>query len=294
MIVNKKTPLPYLEDEKRIKEQLNQGPHCGDLWLATGDDLSCYVMIAGIMKADPRLALVVPMDSRLQTGEHGSLTVKETPLGTPMIAWPKYAAIIPVRLLRKPLTGFPNDVVEAIMHQDPSLSENVVPTIEGDDWNKRAHDLNIVALMIWHKMCEDLPDLHQSEGIEFGVDRNREEYFRALKDVLKLSPAECIAVSRGSKKLSAAQSKKMAAAGFAEQPERQEAIPKDYLIMAEQPKWKFLVDAFDGEPESEVRMQLARRAAFTLAARTDGYSEDALSAVFDKVAHDMVGKGDLA
>lgn len=85
----------------------------------------------------------------------------------------------------------------------------------------------------------------------------------------------------------------MAVAGYAEQPQRQEAVPEDYLVMAEQPKWKALVDAFDEVPESEVRMQLARRAAFTLAARTDGYSKDALSAVFDKVSQDMISKGSL-
>lgn len=293
MVMSKKAALAQLDDEKRIAAQLSKGPQHGDLWMATGMGMSCYVLIVAVLREDPRLVLVVPLDSYLPAGEYGSLTIKETPLGVPMIAWPKYAAIIPMRLLKKPLTGFPEDVVKAVMRNNPELSDAVVPTVEHDDWDEEMHDLNLRAMIVWHKLCDTLPDLHQSEGIEFGVDQGLGDYYQALRNVLGLSPAECLAVNRGTRKLSKAEQKKMAVAGYAEQPQRQEAVPEDYLVMAEQPKWKALVDAFDEVPESEVRMQLARRAAFTLAARTDGYSKDALSAVFDKVSQDMISKGSL-
>ena len=293
MVMSKKAALAQLDDEQRINAQLSRGPRHGDLWMATGMGLSCYVLVVAVLKEDPRLVLVVPLDSYIPAGEHGSLTIKETPLGVPMIAWPKYAAIIPMRLLRKPLTGFPEDVVKAVMRNDPELSASVVPTVEPDDWDEEEHDYNLRTLIVWHGLCNTLPDLRQSENIKFGVDARLEDYYQALKNVLGLSPAECIAVSRGTKKLNKAQQKKMAAAGYAEQPSRQEAVPKDYLVMAEQPKWNMLVDAFSEVPEDEVRMRLARKAAFTLAARTDGCGEDALQAVFDKVSHDMMSKRSL-
>ena len=293
MVMNKKSALAQLDDEQRIDAQLNRGPRHGDLWMAAGMGLSCYVLIVAVPKEDPRLVLVVPLDSYIPAGEYGSLTIRDTPLGTPMIAWPKYAAIIPMRLLKKPLTGFPEDVVNAVMRNDPGLSASVVPTAEPDYWDEEAHDDDLRALIVWHGMCDTLPDLRQSESIEFGIDAKQGEYYRALRSVLGLSQAESLAVSRGIRKLGRAEQRKMAAAGYAERPKRQEAIPGEYLAIAEQPRWNMLVDAFSEVPESEVRMQLARRAAFTLAARTDGHSEDAVLAAFNKVSHDMMSRGSL-
>ena len=279
-----------LTDPEKQRELMSKDIVPGQVWLAEASSASEFVLVIAKTE-DPRTMTVVPLSNNVKEQTERSLVIQETPLGSPMIAWPQLEATIPIRLLRIPLGDMPADIVNAIKSDETNsalgISRGAVPRYSTGLENR--HLLTRALRFIqWQKACEHLPQLGQSKQLEYKTDDNASDYMDALMDVLGLTPAECIEISRGGRQLTEKQQKLMEKAGYSTPIHHDEAIPDAYLIMAEQPRWNYVVNKFDTVPESEVRMRLARTAAFELAARPDGVGSDALEALFRKAASNML------
>lgn len=278
-----------LNSPERINRQLAEGVQRGQLWLADYHDDRLYVLIAQV-NDDPRMATVIPLSTDMRAETSDSLIISETPLEKPMLAWPKLATVIPVRCLYKPLKEFSASVTRAIV--DNNLrgagsrsgirrgTTHIIP--DNVQWETREDALAV--LVQWHAECFDLPKLHGDAQVEYGTDKNLADYTQALQTVLHLSPAQRIAISRGTLQLTDEQQQQMAKAGFASQPQTQTIIGDDYLIMAEQPQWREAADALEQTHQGDPRVQLAHKAQFELAARVSGHGQQAIDGALQKAA----------
>lgn len=279
-----------LADPEKQRELMPKDVIAGQVWLAETSSASEFVLVVAEAD-DPRTRTVVPLSNDIKEQTERSLIIQETPLGLPMVAWPQLKATIPIRLLRTPLGDMSADIVEAIKSDETNLalgiSRGSAPQYSTGIENRHllARALRFIQ---WQKACDHLPRLGQSKQLEYKIDDNASDYMDALMDVLGLSPAECIEIARGGRQLTEKQQDLMVKAGYSMPIRHDEVIPDAYLIMAEQPRWNYVVNEFNAIPESEVRMKLARTAAFELAARPDGIGPDALDALFHKAASNML------
>lgn len=295
-----------LDSPERIRRQRAEGVKRGQLWMAKDDDGNLsYVLITALCD-DPRTAMAIPLtnDERMETAD--SIVIEQgAPLEVPMVAWPMFRTAIPINLLFKPLKEFAPETVDAIECDDPSKSASTDIVRRGndpDDEESAAFDeRNDAALVMiaWHTRCDRLPALGQldSQQAEANGDRDGndngdlEAYSRALQDVLKLKPQIRLAVMRGSVSLNADQQRKMAQAGFPEMPKKTDAIPDDYLILAEQPEFYEFAEQINPANTEQARLDIARKAAYGLAARTTGHGTAALRGAFLKAAEQLGAKG---
>lgn len=276
-------------DPKYREHMLEAGPHANQLWLVEQDEHTEYVMIVGLREHDPRIAQVIPMSNDPAEQTATGLIVEKTPLGIPMIAWPSLAIDIPIRLLSVPLGDFDADIAQFIVHNDPTGSPEVYKAEDADDLLETyaLYSARMIMFQHWWNIGQHLPPLHQAEHIEFAVSEDRAAYAKALKTVLNMSTVERNAVMNHGMKLTKTQQKKMEKAGFpTTPPEAQEAIPDEYLVAAEQPYWRKELDGIDADG-NDVRLEIARKAAFDLAARTDGHGQQAVKGAFRKAIESM-------
>lgn len=276
-------------DSEYRRQAIEAGPHAGQLWIAEDQDHTEFLMISRIDKGDPRIVHVIPMSNDPGEQTADGLIVGKTPLGVPMVAWPSLSIPVPIRVLDVPLGDFDPAVAHAIAQNDPDLDRHVDRAEDPDDFlaayaqvSERAH-----TFQQWWAIGRHLPPLHQEEAIVFGVSEERKTYAEALKTALGLSAAQRNAIMNHGMPLTATQSKKMKQAGFApEPPQTQEAIPDAYLIAAEQPRWRRILDDMDIDGD-DIRLELARKAAFDLAARTSGHDAAAVNGALLKAVESM-------
>lgn len=279
-----------------------EGVKPGQLWLAepyramqdTDDEeprylgSSEFVLITAIDEADPRLVHVIPMSNDPSVQTERSVVVAESPLGMPMVAWKQLAAVIPVRFLFRPLGSFDKETTGHLSQgeSDEKLGiERGKRPLSQIGRENREFMFRAIRFAVWQAACSKLPKFEQEDEQQEALARQqREAYMHALRTVLGMQAADRARVVRGVKKLTAAQHKKMAKAGFPEPPA--DALPMQYQVMAEQPMWRPLVEKVD-RPEDETRAELSR-AAFKLAARATGPRDSAIQARFEQVAKAML------
>lgn len=287
-----------VDSPERISRQLAEGVKRGQLWSAADADGNMMYVLVTAVSNDRRTATVIPLsnDARMETAN--SLVIEEgSPLDIPMVAWPSLTAIIPVHLLRKPLKEFAPQTVSSIEHNDPALTapqDSIRRGVDPEDGYSQAFDERddiAVALIVWHGMCADLPVLGEGSIDETTAQTdngNLELYNQALHDVLKLKPSMRLAIIRGMIQLTPEQQHEMETAGFASMPSKYEQIPDDYMIMVEQPEWRSVVEKLNPEHPEVARLQLARKAAYGLAARTTGHGESAIRGALNKAADQLL------
>lgn len=279
-----------LRDAEYRNRALAEGPRAGQVWLLSDAEQSEYAAILAVDE-DPRIIIATAMsnDVTLQTDE--AMVLNETPMGMPMVIWPELTMKLPARLLDIPCGEFPKDVLhEAVRHHaDDTLGISAGKDPE-EIWRPALRSLRdrVSLFVTWHKMCDDLPPLQSEQHHEYATDTDLTDYAQALQEILNLNPAECLAVTRGNLQLTETEQRKMADAGFGSMPQKSETIPDEYLIMAEQPEWRFVVDAI-GETNGDPHITLARKAAFGLTARTTGHGKEAARGAFQEAARELLG-----
>lgn len=284
-----------LDSPERINKQLAEGVKRGQLWMARdAEGQFCYVLITSVCD-DPRMASVIPLSNDPQLETADALVIEQgAPLDEPMVAWPELKAIIPVRLLYKPLKDFAPATVNAIETNDPAKADPADTVRQGndpqDEDSSTFDDRDDIAftLVLWHAKCGQLPELNQLEHQDGQTGEDLESYNQALKDVLGLSASVRLAVMRGDLGLNRTQQGKMERAGFPAAPKKSEAIPDEYLIMAEQPEWYRAAERINPENPELARQELGRKAAYGLAARTTGNGEQAMRGAFLKAAEQLL------
>ncbi|MBW3091483.1 hypothetical protein KIH79_00655 [Bifidobacterium sp. 82T10] len=228
-----------------------------------------------------------------------------------MIVWPDLATEIPVRLLYKPLDAFDDAVFHAMTGNRANARVGVRrarPTAEPTVSSERRFLAMRRKLDRWHAMCAQLPALHGEETLRYGTSDALAAYNDALKTVLHLTPPQRIALSRGGWQLNDEQRQAMADAGFPDAPHRDEIIGDDYLIMAEQPRWRAAADALarmnghtdhangsenTNDPariDDDPRVMLAHQAQFGLAARMSGHGREAMEGAFEQASSIILGQ----
>ncbi|KAB7790039.1 hypothetical protein [Bifidobacterium leontopitheci] len=284
-----------LDSPDRIAAQLEEDIKRGQVWLAsdygcftdsgTATDIAesndLYVMIVDVNADDPRLASVIPLSNDLRAETDDSLVIEQgSPLGIPMVAWPTIPAIIPIRLLSKPLKQFSPATADAIITDDPSKSASSDVVRRGNSqagsespFVENRED-TIAVLVLWHAMCAKLPEL-RSEEERGSMAPDRAAYVRSLVEILGLSFEDAGAVVDGRLAMSREQEQRLTDAGVdpARFRTRSFHLPKDLLIEIEQPAYQQLAQQYSSTHEGDARLGLAKD-AFMLAARKSGYGRN--------------------
>lgn len=280
--------LVRLTDPRHVAERLAMPVAPGQLWIAESEehDSMQYVMVTAIGE-DSRIVMVVPLSNNVADRTEGALVVGNTPMGMPMVAWPELTTGIPIRLLSKPMDEFRTSIAKALIKNraDSRISvKRAQPMIDPPYSTERRFEEMRERLADWHAMCDRLPVLHAEDDIVYETSSDRAAYAKALKDVLHLTPAQRLAVSDGRLQLSDAQQRQLADAGYADVPTQQAVISDEYLIMAEQPRWRAVADAISDTTDEDPRLALAHKAQFELAARISGHGEKAVMDAFEQAA----------
>lgn len=284
-----------LDSPERIEKQLAEGVKRGQLWSAASDDDMLYLLITEVDE-DPRMAHVIPLSNDMRAETDDSLVIGNTPLETDMVAWPDLKAIIPVRLLYRPLKELSESAVKSIENDNLRFAKKTDAIRRGHDSGKsdspfvESRDDITMTLIKWHAMCFDLPELGEGKETsveEFRTDDSLVDDSKKVQEVLQLSPAERLAIARG-KALTPEQQQMLADANVANQVRKEETIDDDYLIMAEQPRWRTAADAYAATNEGDPRMALAHKAQFELAARLSGHGKTAVEEALAKAAEGII------
>lgn len=271
-----------LNSPERIERQLAEGVKRGQLWSAGTDDESLYVLVMEVNE-DPRMATIIPLSNDLRAETDDSLVIGNTPLDIEMVTWPGLKALIPVRLLYKPLKELSETAVKSIESDDLRFAKKADAIRQGHD-NEENDSLfvenreDITAILLkWHAMCFDLPKLGEDDPkAEATVNHDRGEYAEALITVLGLPFDALDDVLDGKTQLTEEQQKQLSDAGFQvpDAPKRTFHLPEDLLVEVEQPIWRREADDYAQQTDEDPRLQLATE-AFTLAARPDGHGREA-------------------
>ncbi|MBT1162568.1 hypothetical protein [Bifidobacterium sp. SO1] len=141
-----------LDSPERIARQKINGPQRGDIWLASQpdsdvtDDYNEYVLILHVYDDDSVIACPLSNDERAYVP--GTILIEETPLNTPMVAYPKFAARIQTRLLYKPLKNLPELITSQIAHACVNPQTPQVDLIE-NWWVRKTIDLMRENMLVW-------------------------------------------------------------------------------------------------------------------------------------------------
>ena len=279
-----------MEDPNHIAERMAKPVAAGQLWLAKTKIGIQYVLITAVAD-DPRVVTAVPMDNNTAVRTDDSLIIDRTPLGMPMVAWPKLAADIPMRVLFKPLDEF-NAATTAALADDRAddvlgISRATAPEDPMLSAEREVYEVR-QRMDAWHRQCADLPELHSGKTAPRHSEDELAAYADALKNVLHLGPGQRIAVTRGTP-LTDEQQRLMADAGFPESPYAKPTVDDDYLIEVEQPRWRAAADAFAATgADRDPREGLAYKAQFELAARVNGRGVEALRGALHKAAETVL------
>lgn len=271
-----------VDSPERIERQLAEGVKRGQLWIADQGDDALYVLVTEV-NDDPRMATVIPLSNDLHSETDDSLVIGNTPLDIEMVAWPGLKAIIPVRLLYKPLKELSESAVKAIENDNLRFAKKADAIRRGHD-NEENDSLfvenreDITAILLkWHAMCFDLPKLHEEdEEAEVSTTPERGEYAKALITVLGLPFDQVDDVLDGATPLTNEQRAKLADAGVQapNASKRTFRLPADLLVEVEQPVWRHDADEYAQRMDGDARVNLARD-AFMLAARPNGHGREA-------------------
>lgn len=110
------------------------------------DDYIEYVLILHVFNDDSVLACPLSNDERAYVPV--TILIEETPLGAPMIAYPKFVARIQTRLLYKPLKNLPESIVSQIAHACINPQTPQVELIE-NWWVRKMIDLMRENMLVW-------------------------------------------------------------------------------------------------------------------------------------------------
>lgn len=270
----------------------------GQLWEVDDRETHAMAFVCGIPEDDRRLVRVIPVGDYDNGYDSRDLVILPTgsPTGFPLIAYKQFETTIPVRLLSVPYGSFDGQTVAAIR----SFVGKFDP--DDEDGATLSDRLNIQdRFERWHARCGRLPELRNVSEDGFAVSRDLSGYLEALRTVLGLAPAQCLAVRRGTLTLTDEQEKRMEEAGFGNRPRTTGALPRSFVELSEQPRWRFVADEYidrHGDPsmssfdaDGAARGMLARR-AFALAARANGTGDEAVMGMMAKAAGTMTERTD--
>lgn len=277
-----------MEDPNYIAERMANPVAAGQLWLAKTKIGIQYVLITAVAD-DPRIVTAVPMDNNTAVRTDDSLIIDHTPLGMPMVAWPKLAADIPMRVLFKPLDEF-NAATTAALADDRAddalgISRATAPEDPMLSAEREVYEVR-QRMDAWHRQCADLPELHSEEERE-SMTPDRAKYARALVQVLGLSFDEVNEVLNGQLALSTIQEQQLSEAGIDAKQLRPRTfnLPKGLLIEIEQPLYRSMANEYATHTDTDPRVALAKD-AFALAARKNGYGASAWRGAIQQAAQD--------
>lgn len=256
-----------LEDPEHIRCRLAMPVAAGQLWLAKGHGASQYVLVDAV-ESDARKIAVIPMSNDVDDATEDSLTAEATPLGMPMVAWPSLRAVIPVRLLFKPLDAFDVSTFQ-FLHSGKTAGRAV--TVSPSAF--RRYLAMCDRMDLWHSMCDDLPALQpqHEHGSETAVDPDAPDYLIALVKTLGITPTQASDVIDGGTELTDSQKSELIKAGLplpSPQASATTTLPSDLLIEVEQPEYRSMARQFEGGKD-DPREALAK-SMFALMARRTG------------------------
>lgn len=282
-------------DPALVAERLGEAVAPGQLW-GVDDREACSMALVSAIPDDRRLVRVVPVGDYEGGSDSRDHVVfpDGSPTGFPLIAYREFETTIPVRLLSFPYGPLDDRVMDDILSSeieyDP-YDEGVVPLARRMDVRDRFER--------WHALCDLLPELHDASESGFAVGRDIRGYLEALRTVLGLTAAQCLAVRRGTLRLTDDQERRMSEAGFGNRPRTTGALPRPFAELSEQPRWRFVADDYISrnrdagmspfEADGAARGMLARR-AFALAARAGGSGDEAVAGLLERAAEAMTGE----
>ncbi|KFI93332.1 hypothetical protein BISA_1418 [Bifidobacterium saguini DSM 23967] len=266
-----------MDTPEYIKQRLQKPVAKGQLWMAKTNIGHQYVLVSNVTD-DARIITVIPMSNNTAVRTDDSLIVRNTPLCSPMVAWPALATEAPVRILFRPLDEFTQAVTNALTNDcaDDTLGVERATAPEDPMTSAEQEIFEIRKRMeAWHQLCNSLPKLHDDAEYE-STDSNRMDYVRLLTKELKLPLDKAIDVIDGRLALSAAQQNQLAKLGINAELLRPRtfSLPKDLLIEIEQPVYRSAADNYASAAGEDSRLALAKD-AFALAARKNGYGPSA-------------------
>ncbi|TPF78761.1 MULTISPECIES: hypothetical protein [unclassified Bifidobacterium] len=276
---NREFPIPDRVDGSRGRQKamLENGPERNQVWMLR--DRSHLVEYAVVLAvgSDCRTLMVTAMsnDTRLQTDD--SMVLADTPLGMPMLIWPKLTIEVPVRLLDVPLGELGEVCIRKSLRYEASDIEGVAAgRYSSVDYHRAiaAFRNRVKVFAQWHKLCAQLPELPAAKSPDrLERDDSTGKLLDALIDVLGMEPYDAVPYAKHDKELSDGQKRQLAQAGVDERVLNYETeLPRDLLIEVEQPRWRHRAERTIAAGEDDCRMRLARKAKrneFALAARAN-------------------------
>lgn len=280
-------------DSNVMSSRLEKPVALGQLWEVDDRENHAMAFVSEVPEEDRRIVRVIPVGDYDNSYDSRDLVIFPTgsPTGFPLIVYKEFEMTIPVRLLSVPYGSFDGQTVSSIRSFIGEFDPN------DDDEVSLIDRLNIQdQFEQWHALCSRLPESHDASEDGSAVNQDIKDYVDALHNVLNLSPAQCLAVRRGTLPLNAEQESLMAKAGFGRHPWAKGSLPKTFVELSEQPRWRFVVDdylernrecglLFDAE--TNAREDLAHQ-AFSLAARTNGSGDEAINGLLRKAADSMM------
>ena len=278
-------------DEDLIASRLDEPVAADQLW-EVDDRKTCAMVFVSEVPDDRRLVRVIPVgnyENGFDSRDH-VVFPDGSPTGFPLIVYKEFETTIPIRLLSVPYGSFDGHVSDNIRSfegvYDP-YDDNNIPLVNRMNIRDQFER--------WHELCDRLPEPQGISEEEFGTREDIGDYIEALHSVLGLAPAQCLAVRRGTLALTEEQEKRMAKAGFGNHPQTTDTLPKAFVELSEQPRWRFVVDDYiDSHQESASSFDIentAREAlahqAFALAASTNGSGDEAINELLQKAAGSM-------
>lgn len=254
-----------MEDPAYIRRRLSVPVSPGQIWLAKHGNGSQYVLVDKVDQKDARKIAVFPMSSDLSDATEDCLIAEATPLGMPMVVWPGLRAVIPVRLLFKPLDDLDDRTLQ-FLRSGNSLGVEAEPSPSAFRRRLLLRD----RMDRWQRLCDALPQLHQSSTAPRpAFDADAPKRLIALIEVLGLTREDASKIMDGDLPLNDDQRRRLAAAGVSlPDGSADTTLPADLLIEVEQPEYRSMAKRFD-DGNGDPRVALAK-SVFSLAAKRTG------------------------
>ncbi|KAB7790645.1 hypothetical protein F7D09_0751 [Bifidobacterium leontopitheci] len=306
--LNERFPIPgealAVSHSDYAIQMMRSSPDRGQIWLLCDDENAEYALVLAIGD-DPRTVVVTAMSNDVSYQTDESMVIHDTPLGMPMVVWPKLTIAVPMRLLKTPCGKISEAVLQSAIGMTTDAGHAVTrgKTLPGA-WRRPKQNLRAKAARFvqWHRMIGLLPQLHQANN-RYQIDTDADAYFDALMEI-GLPPYEILRIRNGERALTDGERAALESAGYRKAPTQRQTVPDEYLIQAERPRWREIADALEhrqlggraesskpAEPHEDVRLLLART-AFTLAARSNGHDQESLDGMMAMAAQRLLSERD--
>lgn len=259
--------------EEYQRKTMAGGVKAGQLWVANDGGYATYIAVLAVSR-DRRTIMGVPMEADVDLQTQDSLVLTgHTPLGMPMVAWPKLRVEIPVRLLSKPVGEFEESLMRSLASNTADGSIFRRGESPRFDMDEDAYDELVAHLKQWHRKCGQLPPLHQPRN-KVGISQERIRAMRQLMRKLHMTEREALGVVNRETPLTdeARNVLEEADIDLSGIPVRSNTLPAELLIEVEQPRWRAEADWYETHVKGDPRFNLAQ-AAVDLAARVSGDDE---------------------